>query len=350
MSSLIRSSSHPGRRYRHAAGRQQANGRSAMSAPRRPRGVLSAASVFSGTLWLLALAAVAAGPAASASPAAAARSGHARPALRPASHPPPGILARQAEIYDLTRNARLWGRNIYTAAPIASLTKVMTALVVIKAGDLDRHITITKADENYLGCCIAGAGLIPGDVLTARQLLYAVLLPSGADAARALAISYGPGWHAFVRKMNATARALHLRRTRFTNFDGVKPTDVSSPRNLLLLGEAAMRHPLFKAIVGRRQYRVRSTARHHAYVWRNRNVLLGDYPGAIGIKTGWIPQAGECLLFEAVRNGRVLIGVVLDSGEDPFDSHAFADARTLLNWGFGQHRAVSAGPDGIKAG
>src|SRR5215472_5082004 len=99
-----------------------------MSAPRRPGGVLSAASVLGGGLGLLALAAVAAGPAASASPAAAARSGHARVALRSASHPPPGIFARQAEIYDLTHNERLWGRNIYTAAPIASLTKVMTAI------------------------------------------------------------------------------------------------------------------------------------------------------------------------------------------------------------------------------
>jgi len=305
-----------------------------MSALRRPGGVLSAVSVFSG---LLALATFAIGPAASARPAAGAGADAARPASRAVSSPPPGIFASQAELYDITRNARLYGRNIYTPAPIASLTKVMTALVVLKAGDLDRHIRITWAEHHYVCCGIAGAGLIPGDVLTARQLLSALLLPSGADAAMALAITYGPGIPAFVRKMNATARELHLKRTHFTNFDGVQPTDVSSPRNLLRLGQAAMRHPSFKALVWRRQYRVRATARHHAYLWRNRNLLLGVYPGAIGIKTGWIPQAGECLLFEAVRNGRVLIGVVLDSGQNPLLSHAFADATALLNWGFQQH-------------
>jgi D-alanyl-D-alanine carboxypeptidase (penicillin-binding protein 5/6) len=305
-----------------------------MSALRRRGGVLSAVSVFSG---FLALAVFAAGPAATASPAGG-RHADARLASRAASSPPPGLFASQAELYDVTHNERLYGLHLYRPAPIASLTKVMTALVVLKAGDLDRHITITRADEIYLGCCIAGAGLIPGDVLTARQLLYALLLPSGADAARALAEAYGPGLHAFVRKMNSTTAQLHLMRTHFTNFDGVQPTDVSSPRNLLLLGEAAMRHPLFKAIVGRRKYQVRGTAHHHAYLWVNRNLLLGDYQGAIGIKTGWIPEAGECLLFEAVRNGRVLIGVVLDSGQDSKHlSHAFADATALLNWGFSQH-------------
>lgn len=248
--------------------------------------------------------------------------------------PPPWIAAAAAEIVNVTTGRELWGREQDVVRSIASLTKVMTALVVIKSGDLNRRILITWADENYLGCCIQGAGLIPGDVLTARQLLYAMLLPSGADAAIALASSFGPGVPAFVRKMNRTAHELHMYKTHFTSFDGVLPSNVSTPSNLLTLGEAAMRWAAFRAVVGRRWYQILATRDHHYYFWRNRNQLLGAYRGAVGIKTGWIPASGECLLFEAKRGTRVLIGVVLDSADNDQSSQSFYDAETLLNWGF----------------
>ena len=262
----------------------------------------------------------------------------------PATTAPRGIAARAAELANAKTTRQLWGRRQYSPRPIASLTKVMTALVVAKAGDLSRRIRITRADEAYLGCCIQGAGLHVGDVLTARALLNAMLLPSGADAARALAVSYGPGWHAFVRKMNATARKLHLVGTRFTNFDGVPSSDQSTPRNLLLLGEAAMHKRVIRTVVGRRTYRIEAGPHRHAYFWQNTNLLLGRYPGAIGIKTGWTPAAGECLLFEAVHGKKRLIGVVLDSA--PTKTGAiFRDAARMLNWGFGvRHRTTFPRP------
>jgi serine-type D-Ala-D-Ala carboxypeptidase (penicillin-binding protein 5/6) len=278
------------------------------------------------------------GPGGQPLPSAFARS-TASTARRP---PPQGIAAFAAELASGRTGKQLWGRRQYSARPIASLTKVMTALVVIRSGHLDRKIKVTEADEAYLGCCIQGAGLRPGDVLTARQLLYAMLLPSGADAALALADAYGPGWPAFVAKMNKTARRLRLVGTHFTNFDGVQPTDVSTPRNLLLLGEAAMREPVFRAVVKRRWFRVTATHAHHHYLWRNTNLLLGHYPGLIGIKTGWIPQAGECLLFEATHGKRELIGVVLDSAPTK-TGQTFIDTARLLNWGFGLHEPVSFG-------
>ena len=248
--------------------------------------------------------------------------------------PPPWIAASAAELVNVTTGRQLWGREQNVRRSIASLTKVMTALVVIKSGHLGRRILITWADENYLGCCIQGAGLIPGDVLTAVQLLNAMLLPSGADAALALAHSFGPGVRAFVRKMNKTARALHMYKTHFTSFDGVLPSNISTPSNLLTLGEAAMRLAAFRAVVRRATYQLFATRHHHYYFWRNRNQLLGNYRGAIGIKTGWIPASGECLLFEAVRGTRRLIGVVLDSADNDQSEQSFWDAETLLNWGF----------------
>lgn len=254
---------------------------------------------------------------------------------------PQGIAAAGADLANAATGRALWGREQYTQRPIASLTKVMTAYVVIKAGHIGRYVEVTQADEQYLGCCIQGAGLIPGDVLTVRQLLYAMLLPSGADAAHALARIYGPGIGPFVKKMNQMALRLHLVRTHFTDFSGVDPGDVSTPRNLLMLGEAAMRMPFFAQVVRHRSHSLPAGRLHHAYFWQNSNLLLSRYAGAIGIKTGWTPSAGECLLFEATRSKRTLIGVVLDSAPTK-TGRTFIDAARLLNWGF-SHRLLSVG-------
>ena len=254
---------------------------------------------------------------------------------------PRSIAARAAELANAVTGKQLWGRRQYSKRAIASITKVMTAFVVVRAGQLSRRVKITAADVEYARAHNAtSAGLHAGDVLTARQLLYAMLLPSGADAAIALANSFGPGWHAFVRKMNATARRLHLAGTHFTNFDGLDATDVSTPRNLLLLGEAAMGRAVIRTVVSHRHYLLRAAPHHHRYNWQNTNLLLGKYPGVIGIKTGWTNQAGECLLFEATHGQRTLIGVVLHSAATKTGA-TFTDAERLLNWGFGLQNAVT---------
>jgi D-alanyl-D-alanine carboxypeptidase (penicillin-binding protein 5/6) len=254
---------------------------------------------------------------------------------------PRKIAARAAELANAKTGKQLWGRRQYTARPIASITKVMTALVVVNANHLDRRIKITEADVRYAQDHNAtSAGLQAGDVLTARQLLYAMMLPSGADAAMALADSFGPGSGAFVKKMNATARDLKLVKTHFTNFDGLLSTDVSTPRNLLLLGEAVMGKSVIRDVVKTQRYVLRAAPNHHRYLWINTNLLLGKYPGVIGIKTGWTDAAGECLLFEATHNKRTLIGVVLHSA--PTKSGAtFTDATKMLNWGFGLSQAIT---------
>jgi len=257
----------------------------------------------------------------------------------PGRSPPPEISAAAGMMIGVKTGKHLWARERTVQRPIASLTKVMTALVVIRAGHLSRRITITQAEVDYVhNYGASNAGLWAGDILTARQLLNAMLLPSGADAAMALAISYGPGIDRFVRKMNALARKLHMTSTEFTNFDGLlDPPDVSTPSDLLKLGEAAMRERTFRHVVKRTRYVLHTWAHHHhRYLWRNTNLLLKRYPGVIGIKTGWTPEAGECLLFEATHRTRVLIGVVLDSA--PTNTGvSFVDATKLLNWAFGLH-------------
>jgi D-alanyl-D-alanine carboxypeptidase (penicillin-binding protein 5/6) len=251
---------------------------------------------------------------------------------------PAGIVATAADLADLTTGHRLWSRGLDKGRPIASIAKIMTALVVIRAGDLNREIKVTASEVSYARKHDAGtAGLVAGDVLTARQLLEGMLLPSGADAAFALAQAYGPGWTAFVKKMNATAKVLGMTHTHFANFDGLPwPTEHStyaSPRALLILAKAAMGTPALATIVSQRQHFIGATSAHHRYSWKNTNLLLASYPGALGIKTGFTNGAGNCLLFAARRGGQLLIGVVL--GTSPTKPGVrFSAATTMLNWGF----------------
>jgi D-alanyl-D-alanine carboxypeptidase (penicillin-binding protein 5/6) len=248
------------------------------------------------------------------------------------------VKARGAVLADAATGAVLWSRDAGTERPIGSITKVMTALVVIQAGDLDREIKVPAAVIPYVDKYGGNsAGLHPGDVLTTQQLLEAMLLPSGCDAAYTLATTYGPGMPAFLAKMNATARQLGMLHTYFTSPDGLPyPTEYSTystPADLLTLGLAAMKLPVFRSIVAQSFYQIHKGPGHHAYWWNNTNDLIGTYPGADGIKDGYTDAALHCLLFEATRGSLTLIGDVLGSPATGIASGA-QNAALVLNWGF----------------
>jgi D-alanyl-D-alanine carboxypeptidase (penicillin-binding protein 5/6) len=252
---------------------------------------------------------------------------------------PAGVQAKAAAVENAVTGQLLWSRAENTERPMASITKVMTALLVIKAGGLNRTITVPASVISYVRKYDASnAGLRPGDKLTARQLLYALLLPSGADAAYTLAQAYGPGTGAFIKKMNATAELMGMSRTHFSNFDGLPwPTEYanySTAANLLILGRTAMRYAAFRSIVDQRSYRIAAGSGHHAYLWRNINPLIAHYPGAIGIKPGYTAAAGQCLLFEATRDGHSVIGVTLGS-PGSITVVSTAAATRVLSWAFG---------------
>ena len=253
---------------------------------------------------------------------------------------PQKIAAKGGALADAANMRLLWSRELDTERPIGSITKVMTALVVIRTENLNRQVRIPKAVLHYVAKYQGeSAGLHPGDLMTTHQLLEALLLESACDAAYVLATTYGPGMSAFLAKMNATARQLGMLHTHFTSPDGLPyPNEYatySTPADLLTLGTAAMKLPAFRAIVAQRFYVVRKKLGHnHAYWWGNTNELIGTYSGAIGIKTGYTNAAKHCLLFEAVRHDTKLIGVVL--GSPPTGPWAAAQAAArLLNWGFG---------------
>ena len=296
----------------------------------RTQRAIRAAGLAAGTITAACLALAFTAPPSAASAA--------RPAAATITTSPSGVQAQAAAIADASNGTVLWSRALNTERPIGSITKVMTAVVVIYAGDLNRLITVPSAAVSYVNTHDAStAGLEPGDTLTATQLLAALLVPSGADAAYTLAQAYGPGLSAFIAKMNATAEALGLTRTHFSNFDGLPwPTEYSTystAADLLTLGRFAMQSAVFRSIVDQRTYRVAAGSGHHAYVWRNTDPLLGVYPGAIGIKTGFTQAAGHCLLFEATRDGRSFIGVTLGSPGVGTTVNG-ADPTLILNWAF----------------
>jgi D-alanyl-D-alanine carboxypeptidase (penicillin-binding protein 5/6) len=253
---------------------------------------------------------------------------------------PTGVQAPYAEVANAATGADIWSQDPTAEVPMGSITKVMTAYVVIESGDLNQLITVPNginAYDNKYGA--STAGLKPGQQLTAEDLLYALLVPSGCDAAYTLAQAYGPGLSGFIAKMNATAAQLGLSSTHFTDFSGLPdPTEYSTysdAQDLITLGRDAMRLPLFASIVSLASYQLAAVkGEHPAFSWTTTNPLIGSYPGTIGIKTGDTQAAGDCLLFEAVQNGEDVIGIVLD---DPSWTVVTSDAETLLGYGFSNY-------------
>ena len=251
---------------------------------------------------------------------------------------PQGVKAKEGVLVDAATGQVLWAQGLTAPRPIASITKVMTALVILRAGGLNRELAVPGAVTGYVARYSANAaGLIPGQRFTVDELLRIMLIVSAADAAYTLASAYGPGLPAFVAKMNAEAAALGLTGTHFTSPDGLPyPTETSTystPANLVILGEAAMAYPEFRSIVARRSYNLPKTSTHSAVSVTNSDSLIYTYRGAVGIKDGFTNAAGHTLLFEAVRNGRTLIGVVLGSPPTGFTAAA-QDAAKVLTWGF----------------
>lgn len=257
---------------------------------------------------------------------------------------PKGVKAKEGILVDAATGQVLWSKGANTPLPIASITKVMTALVVIQAGGLNQVISVPGAVTGYVARYAANAaGLVPGQKFTVDELLHTMLIVSAADAAYTLADAYGPGLPAFIAKMNAEAARLGLAHTHFTSPDGLPyPTETSTystPADLVKLGEAAMHYPEFRSIVDQRYYNLPQTREHNAVHITNSDPLIGTYPGIVGIKDGYTLAAGHTLLFEAVRGGRTLIGVVLGSPPTSYASAA-QDAARVLNWGFSLKQAT----------
>ncbi|MFI7706466.1 D-alanyl-D-alanine carboxypeptidase family protein [Nonomuraea sp. NPDC049480] len=243
----------------------------------------------------------------------------------------PTVKAASAYVVDSAGTIH-FGKRETRRVPVASLVKVMTAYVVLREARLSDTITITATDVKYAARGgAATAGLRKGERLTVRDLLYGLMLPSGADAANALARQYGPGKTAFVAKMNRTAAALGLAGTRYTNPDGM-PTPgnggYSTAVDQAKLAQRALASSTFRAVVGTKVHQVGKTALHRAHTWKNSNKLLSQAEGVLGVKTGYTNAAGYCLLFAGERGGRQVVGVLLNDANE----RRFSTAEQLLDY------------------
>jgi D-alanyl-D-alanine carboxypeptidase len=238
----------------------------------------------------------------------------------------PGIRAAAAVLVDEKTGRVLWAKHAHERRHIASTTKIMTALLALRK--LRPHDVVT-VDRSVPRVPLVREGLRAGEKVEAWKLFYALLLYSGNDDALALAIAAGGDKWTFIRAMNAEAKRLGLHDTHYSTPSGVKDADnYSSAWDLAALTRVAMRNERFRRIVRTRIEHVKWSAPTYAKIYVNNNRLLGTYPGANGVKTGYTHKSGPCLVASATRNGRSLIAVVLDSPD------MYTDAKRLLDFGF----------------
>ncbi|MFC9793476.1 D-alanyl-D-alanine carboxypeptidase family protein [Streptomyces sp. NPDC127584] len=261
-----------------------------------------------------------------------------------AAPPTPSITAQGGFVMNNGTGATLFGKAADTRRSTGSTTKIMTAKVVLaqRGLNLDAKVTVQKAYSDYIVSKNASsARLIVGDKVTVRQLLYGLMLPSGCDAAYALADKFGTGTtrdariKSFIGKMNTEARNLGMRNTHFDSFDGISNgSNYSTPRDLTKLASSAMKNSTFRTVVKTKTTKQKVTTKTGGYrymSWTNTNKLLSTYSGAIGVKTGSGPQAKYCLVFAATRGSKTVIGTVLASSNE---TNRANDVKKLLDYGF----------------
>jgi D-alanyl-D-alanine carboxypeptidase len=254
------------------------------------------------------------------------------PSPTPSPTPAPFITGKAAYLIDAETGLVLYTLNSTQQLPIASTTKIMTAIVAIENANLDQGVIVRQSDLDQVPLDASTAGLVVGDYFRLRTLLYGLLLPSGTDASIVIARAVAGSTANFVAMMNVKAQQLHLIHTHFSSPHGYSGVDhYSSAADLATLANYAMHNTLFAQIVGQSTYDVWPTLYTHAYQWKNTNALLTSYQGADGVKTGWTDAAGVCLVFSARRNGHHLIGVELQA---PSYDDVFADGAKLLDLGF----------------
>ncbi|MBY4693938.1 D-alanyl-D-alanine endopeptidase [Burkholderia latens] len=246
-------------------------------------------------------------------------------------HDTPDALALRssvAYVVDQNTGEPLFDKNSHAVVPIASISKLMTAMVVLDSkAPMTDQLEVTDEDRDYEKG--TGSRLSVGSVLSREDMLHIALMASENRAAAALSRYYPGGRPAFIAAMNAKAKALGMNDTHFENSTGLSSSNVSSARDLVKMVNAAYQYPLIRQFSTDRTYDVYTGKRN--LVYNSTNALIrGNGSWDIGLqKTGFINEAGECLVMQATIHGRPMVMVLLDS----FGKYSrFADAARLRNW------------------
>ena len=250
---------------------------------------------------------------------------------------PPNTGASSAVLLDITGDRFLLLQNADERRPMASTTKIMTALVVLEKSGLDEIVTVPPEAVGVEGSSIY---LFAGEKITVRTLLYALLLSSANDAAVALACHTAGSITDFAAMMNTRAGEMGLTDTHFTNPHGLHDeAHYTTARELALIAKEALQNEMLAEIVATRRYSAPQLGDEGGTrLFLNHNRLLKSYEGAVGVKTGFTKKSGRCLVSAARRDGLLLLAVTLNDGGD------WQDHKMLYDWGFAHYEGFSPTP------
>lgn len=246
----------------------------------------------------------------------------------------PDPFPKVASAYLVTVNGKLlWEREASRRLPLASLTKLMTVLLVLDGYQPKAVVEISPEAARETGMRL---GLKPGQRFYVEDLLSAALINSGNDACHALADFVGGDHQHFVRMMNKRAQQLGMRNTHFSNACGHDAADhYSSAHDLALLANEVIKNKLVTELAVKESAQIFAIGETKSYTLQNKNALIGRYQGALGLKTGYTPKAGTCLIAYAERGGARVLLVMLNS------ANRWWDAVDLLDLAFAQARHAS---------
>ena len=249
--------------------------------------------------------------------------------------PPPAVVAQSVLVIDVESGRVLYAKNADEPRPVASTQKLITALCVVDAGNIDKPITITASDVD---CEPTRLNVKPGDVYTRRELLKVLLVKSANDIARALARDVGGSQEGFAVLMNRKAASLGMRNSHFINPNGLPQVgQYSTARDMAIAARASYASPLIRSMTATKSMTFRFNDGRTRFL-ENTNRLLKTMPYCNGLKTGTTNAAGRCLISSGSLNGRSAIVVVLKSTTP----NIWRDSEKLLAWAL-ERPATDAG-------
>jgi D-alanyl-D-alanine carboxypeptidase (penicillin-binding protein 5/6) len=253
------------------------------------------------------------------------------PIRKAAPDTPPHVGARSAVVMNFDTGVVLFAKRAKETHPIASLTKIMTAMIVMRTAKQDDVVTASKRAAKQVPTKL---GLRPGDRLDVHDLLYALMLHSSNDVAVALAEHVSGSVRAFDALMTAQGVDIGLTNTSFASPSGLNDKGYSTARDVAAMTRWAYGSNRFASIVATKRYTV-TMPKGDRVRMRNLNALLFDYPGALGVKTGYTSEADWSLVAVAQRGPIRIMVVLLADPKIPF-----ADGEKLLDWGFARERSL----------
>ena len=238
--------------------------------------------------------------------------------------------ATSAILMDMDSNRIIYSKNIHNIRSVASISKIMTAHVAIKYGNIKQKVII---GDEILKAYGSGIYIKQGEKMTLQDLLYGLMLRSGNDAALSIAKNVAGSTEAFVAKMNQEAKAIGMKNTTFNNPSGLDEEEgnFSTSYDMALLMSEAMKNSMFRKITGTKVYKLDTNKNN--YVWTNKNKLLRTYKYSTGGKTGFTVKARRTLVTTAKKNNLNLVVVTLNDGND------FLDHKELFEYGFKYYKS-----------